>query len=260
MFNNYTQLAIKFAKLSGEELKNGFNTNFIISTKSNQNDLVTEYDLKAEKIIINEIKANFPEHNILTEESGQLTNSTSEYTWIIDPLDGTVNFANGVPIFSVSIALKFNENIISGVVYNPISNELFYAEKGKGAYLNEKKIEVSKNSGILKSLLVTGFPYNISENPQNCLDTFVRVALKGMPIRRLGSAALDLCYVAAGKFDGFWEVTLKPWDIAAGMLILEEAGGKITNYQGQEHTLFEPNLIGTNSLIHNNLLKLINEN
>ncbi len=260
MFNNYTQLAIKFAKLSGEELKNGFNTNFKISTKSNQNDLVTEYDLKAEKIIINEIKANFPEHNILTEESGQLTNSTSEYTWIIDPLDGTVNFANGVPIFSVSIALKFNENIISGVVYNPISNELFYAEKGKGAYLNEKKIEVSKNSGILKSLLVTGFPYNISENPQNCLDTFVRVALKGMPIRRLGSAALDLCYVAAGKFDGFWEVTLKPWDIAAGMLILEEAGGKITNYQGQEHTLFEPNLIGTNSLIHNNLLKLINEN
>lgn len=259
MFNNFTQFTIEIAKLSGEELKKGFNTSFEIHSKSKLNDLITEYDLKSENILIDKISSTFPDHNILTEETGIIDKSDSEYTWIIDPLDGTVNFANHLPIFSVSIALKYKDKIISGAVFNPISNELFYAEINNGAYLNDKKINVSECKNISKAFLVTGFPYNVNENPENCLETFIRIVKKGIPVRRLGSAALDLCFVACGRFDGFWEVILKPWDMAAGKLILEEAGGKVSDYNGDTHNLKENSIIATNSLIHNDLIGLVNE-
>ena len=260
MFDNYLKFLIEITKKSGDELRNGFHTTFKISSKSRINDLVTEYDLKSEKIIIESIKSNFPEHNILAEESGELHFSDSDYIWIIDPLDGTVNFANGLEIFSVSIALQYKGELIVGAVYNPISDELFYAQKGKGAFLNSNPIEVNKCSDVLQSLLITGFPYNVSENPQNCIETFNKVLRKNIPVRRLGSAAIDMCYVACGRFGGFWEPLLKPWDIAAGKLILEEAGGIVTDYQGLTHNLFSKNLVATNSLIHSDLLDILNEN
>jgi myo-inositol-1(or 4)-monophosphatase len=257
MFSKYTHNCINLAKKAGSELKNGFNTKFEVNSKTRINDLVTEYDLIAEKVVIEEIKNIFPDHSILAEESG-LNDNESEYQWIIDPLDGTVNFANKLGIFSVSIALKYKNNIISGCVYNPISEELFFAEFGKGAYLNEKKINVSNTNNINTSFLVTGFPYNINENPKNCLETFTRIVSKGIPVRRLGSAALDLCFVAAGRFDGYWEVSLKPWDMAAGKLILEEAGGKVTHYDGTIHEFKQDSIIASNTLIHNQLIGLVN--
>jgi len=260
MFSNYTQFIINLARISGEELKNGFNSSFKVESKTKLNDLLTEYDLKSEKIIIDKIKSNFPDHNILSEESGDVFSNESDYTWIIDPLDGTVNFANKLAIFSVSIALKKEDKIISGAVFNPISDELFYGELNKGSYLNDKRLKVSKCEDINKAFLVTGFPYNIAENPLNCIETFSRIIQSGIPVRRLGSAALDLCFVADGRFDGFWEVSLKPWDMAAGKLILEEAGGKVTDYLGNEHNLEESSIIATNNLIHNNLIGLVNEN
>lgn len=261
MFNNYTLSCLNIIKITGEKLKEGFYKNFEIKSKSRLNDLITEYDLLAEKLIIDFIKINFPEHNILSEEEGIANlNNESEYTWIIDPIDGTVNFANKLPIFSISIALKYRNEIISGAVFNPISNELFYAEKGKGAFLNDNKIFVSKCININEAFLVTGFPYNVTDNPLNCLETFVKIIKKGIPVRRLGSAALDLCFVAAGRFDGFWEVSLKPWDMAAGKLILEEAGGKVSYYNGEEHQLDENTILASNNLIHNDLVRLVNEN
>lgn len=257
MFSNYTQTCINLAQKAGSELKKGFNTKFEINSKSRINDLVTEYDLIAEKVIIEDIKKLFPNHSILAEESG-LNDNESEYQWIIDPLDGTVNFANKLGIFSVSIALSFKNEIISGCVFNPISDELFFAEIGKGAYLNGEKINVSLNDNIKTSFLVTGFPYNVNENPKNCLNTFTRIVSKGIPVRRLGSAALDLCFVAVGRFDGYWEVALKPWDMAAGKLILEEAGGKITHYDGTIHDFKQDSIIASNTLIHNQLIGIVN--
>jgi len=257
MFSNYTQFCINLAKKAGSELKNGFNTKFEINSKSRINDLVTEYDLIAEKVIIEEINKLYPDHSILAEESGLIDNK-SEYQWIIDPLDGTVNFANKLGIFSTSIALKYKHEIISACVFNPISYELFFAEIGKGAFLNGEKINASSNNNIKTSFLVTGFPYNVNENPKNCLETFTRIVSNGIPVRRLGSAALDLCFVAAGRFDGYWEVALKPWDMAAGKLILEEAGGKVTHYDGTNHEFKQESIIASNTLIHYQLVGLVN--
>jgi len=258
MFSKYTQTCIDLAKKAGENLKIGYNSTFEINSKSGINDLVTEYDLIAEKVMTNELLILYPEHSILAEESG-LNDNKSDYQWIIDPLDGTVNFANKLPIFSVSIALKYKKEIVSGCVYNPISDELFYAEKDKGSFLNGKILSVSKCNDIKTSFLVTGFPYNVNENPLNCLETFVSIVSQGIPVRRLGSAALDLCYVADARFDGYWEVALKPWDMAAGKLILEEAGGKVTHYDGSNHNFIKTSIIASNSLIHESLINLVNQ-
>lgn len=261
MFSNYTQNCIQIIKEAGSKLKDGFHKDFEVFSKSKLNDLVTEYDFISENVIISRLQELYPEHNILSEESDltiNLNNNNTDYLWIIDPLDGTVNFANRLPIFSVSIALAYKNEIITGAVFNPITGELFFSEKGKGAFLNNNEIKVSNCSNINKSFLVTGFPYNVSENPKNCLETFSRIVGSGIPVRRLGSAALDLCYVATGRFDGFWEVELKPWDMAAGNLILTEAGGKVSNYKGEQITLNADSIIATNSKIHNNLINLVN--
>jgi myo-inositol-1(or 4)-monophosphatase len=252
----FLEVAIKCALEAGKLLKSGFGTNFKISNKEGLNNLVTEYDTSAERLIIEIIRESFPTHSILAEESGY-TESDTNYRWIIDPLDGTVNFANNLPIFSVSIALEERGKVICGVVYQPILDELFYARRGKGAYLNGTKINVSSKSDIKSAFLVTGFPYNVSENPKNTIDHFVKIIGAGIPVRRLGSAALDLCYVANGRFDAFWEVYLHPWDIAAGWLILEEAGGNICHYNGKNYTFEGESVIATNGLLKNDIINLL---
>ena len=219
-------------------------------------ELVTEADTESEKEIIASISSAFPDHEILSEECGML-NSPSEYRWIIDPLDGTVNFAHGVPIFCISIAMAFKGNMVLGVIFNPVSEELFTAVSGQGAQLNGRPIQVSSVVDVSESLLVTGFPYNVNHifnevhtRCGNCLQ-----AAQGL--RRLGSAALDLCYVACGRFEGFWEQNLKPWDTAAGSLIAAEAGGQVTTFSNQAFAVDQPEILATNGHIHQEMLGLL---
>jgi len=243
---------------SGNILRSGFGSKFQIENKIGKNNLVTEYDYKSEKYIVDEIKKAFPTHNIISEEEGSINNN-SEYDWIIDPLDGTVNYANNIPIFSVSIALRENGNLIAGAVYQPILNELFTAELGNGAKMNGEYITVSNKIEMNTSLLVTGFPYDINNDPKNAIRSFTNIVKRGIPIRRLGSAALDLAYVACGRFEGFWEVNLNSWDVAAGILLVNEAGGKCTNYNGKDSLVEDKEILATNGKIHEEALRVINE-
>ncbi len=239
------------------ELKRFYNGEFLISNKEGINNLVTEADHAAEKAIIDVIKANFPDHFILSEEAGELS-TNSEYKWIIDPIDGTVNFANGIPICCVSIAVEHNGQIILGAIYNPLMNEFYIAEKGKGATLNGKKIAVGNKKEVIKSCLVTGFPYSYLDAPNGPIQVFEKLVKKGVPVRRLGSAAIDLCWVAAGRFDGFYEHKLQAWDSAAGFLMVVEAGGKVTDFEGKPYSVYQPHLLATNGHIHNELLAIVN--
>ncbi|MBI5874828.1 MAG: inositol monophosphatase, partial [Deltaproteobacteria bacterium] len=219
-------------------------------------DIVTEMDTKAENLIIKTLKNTFPDHGILTEES-QEQKTNSAYRWIIDPLDGTTNYSHGFPVFCVSIALEKNGEIILGVVYNPMLNELFTAEKGKGAYLNNKKIKVSAIAELNKSLLATGFPYDVRTSEQNNIANFANFAVKAQAIRRAGSAALDMCYVACGRFDGFWELKLKPWDTAAAMLIINEAGGMVADFKGNPFSFYSGETLASNGLIHVEMINIL---
>lgn len=237
-------------------LKEHFNTSFIIKNKEGINNLVTEIDHASEKAIIQIIQTQFPGHQILSEEYGIIEGNT-EYKWIIDPIDGTVNFAHSIPICCVSIALEKNGKIIMGAVFNPLIGEFFFAEKNKGAFLNETRIHVSENNDILKSCLATGFPYKYLDEKNGPLEVFNALIRQGIPVRRLGSAAIDLCYVACGRFDGFYEHSLQPWDTAAGFLIVEEAGGKVTNLSGDPYDPYHNGLLATNGKIHAQLLKYI---
>lgn len=253
------QCAIEAARKAGEILRQGYGTTFQISSKEGRNNLVTEYDYNAEKIIIDYIKSRYPDHEFLAEESGESTNAgKGKVRWIIDPLDGTVNFAHGLPVFSVSIAAEINGEIIAGVIYHPILDEMFYASKGNGAFLNGKKIKVSCGNELDTSFLVTGFPYNVTENPDHCIEAFAKVIGRGIPVRRLGSAALDLAYTAVGRFDGFWETELNPWDVAAGIILVEEAGGKVTNYDKSPYKIGDKTILATNGLIHDEASALLN--
>ncbi len=234
-----------------------FNGTFEVSNKEGVNNLVTEADHAADRIIMETIRHSFPDHYLLTEESGDLIMDSS-YKWIIDPIDGTVNFANGIPICAVSIGLEHNGVIVMGAVYNPLMNEFFFAEKGSGATLNDKPITVGKKTDLVKSCLVTGFPYTYVDMPNGPLQIFDKLIRKGVPVRRLGSAAIDLCWVAAGRFDGFYEHKLNPWDSAAGFLIVEEAGGKVTDFSGNYYSPYQPQILATNGLIHDELIKAVN--
>jgi myo-inositol-1(or 4)-monophosphatase len=255
-----TDTALKAALKAGDELNKGFGTAFEIGNKEGRNNLVTEYDHKAEDIIIDHISREFPDHKFLAEESGTSGEKQSDtIRWVIDPLDGTVNFAHAIPIFCVSIAAEYQGELLTGVIYNPRGRELFIAQKGNGATLNSKQMKVSENSDFPTSFLVTGFPYNVSENPCNCIDLFVDVIQKGIPVRRLGSAALDLAYVAAGRFDGFWEINLKPWDVAAGTLMVREAGGIVTQFNGNEFHIEDDTILAANSALHNELQDIISK-
>jgi len=255
MINQLLNVAVEAAKLAGEVIRNGFGTAFSFSNKEGKNNLVTEYDKLSEKIIINHIKSKFPNSLFLAEESGGRQNSSiDEIRWIIDPLDGTVNFAHNLPIFSISIAAEKNGELLCGVIFNPILDELFYAGKGKGAFLNGNKIKVSENADFESSFLITGFPYNVNENPCNCINHFVSIIQRGIPVRRLGSAALDLAYVACGRFDGFWEINLNPWDVAAGVILIREAGGLVTQYNGTEYKIGNQSILATNDKIHKDIM------
>ncbi len=239
------------------QLMHFFNGEFKVSNKEGINNLVTEADYASEKAIIEVIRTAYPDHFILTEETGEIP-SNSAYKWIIDPIDGTVNFANGIPICCVSIGLEENGQMIMGAVYNPIMNEFFFAEKGYGATLNDKVIAVSSKTEVESSCLVTGFPYTYLDSANGPIQVFEKLIRKGIPVRRLGSAAIDLCWVAAGRFDGFYEHSLQAWDSAAGYLIVEEAGGRVTDFNGEPYSPYQPHLIASNRLIHDQLLQIVN--
>jgi len=219
-------------------------------------NIVTDVDKKCENIIIDCINKYFPHHHILSEE-GRQDRSDEGYRWIVDPLDGTTNYAHGLPVYSVSIALEKDSRIILGVVYDPETKELFKAEHGKGAYLNNKKIRVSKISNLDKALLATGFAYDIKDTTRDNVNYFTKFLKTSQAVRRLGSAALDLSYVACGRFDGFWEMNLYPWDSAAGMLIVKEAGGRITRFDKSTYTPFDKDILATNSKIHNKMAHIL---
>ncbi len=241
----------------GAQMQHFFNGRFTISSKTNVNDLVTEADHASEKAIITEIQKVYPYHFILSEETGEVK-SDSNFKWIIDPIDGTINFANGIPICCVSIGLEKDGEMIMGSVYNPFMNELFVAEKGMGATLNGKNIEVSKKDNVGNSCLVTGFPYTYLDSENGPLEVFEKLIRKAIPVRRLGSAAIDLCWVAAGRFDGYFEHHLQTWDSAAGFLMVKEAGGKVTDYKGNDYSVYQKQILATNGLIHEELRGVIN--
>ena len=248
--------AIRMARRAGLVLKNRLKTDFEIEYKG-EVDLVTEMDRIAQNIIVDEIRTNYPGHGILAEE-GIDDKGLEGYVWIVDPLDGTTNYSHRFPIFSVSIAITFRGETICGVVHSPISEETFSAIKGEGASLNGQSISVSKTTDLDRSLLATGFPYNIRDNAGAILDRFGRMAVQAQGIRRCGSAALDLCFVACGRLDGFWEAGLKPWDIASGILIVEEAGGLATDFSKMPITLDGASVLASNRKIHREMAQVLN--
>jgi len=249
---------IYISKEAGELIRSKFNTDFSLEFKSNESDLVTEVDTASEKIIVDFIKKKYPSHGIITEEGGTSL-SKSEYNWVIDPIDGTTNFAHGLPIFAVSIGVQKNGETVAGVVYDIMLNVVYSAELKGGAFENDKKIKVNDNSNLRRALLVTGFPYNVAENPENTLGKFVALTKASRGIRRLGSAAIDFCYVAKGVFDGFWEVHLKPWDMCAGKLIVEEAGGLVTDFDGKKIDIFSKKILASNGKVHNAMIEVLKQ-
>ncbi|MFP4419159.1 MAG: inositol monophosphatase family protein [Desulfococcaceae bacterium] len=226
------------------------------ASKKGPIDLVTEADTGSETAILSAIRANFPDHSILAEESGR-RDGDPDRRWIIDPLDGTTNYAHQIPVFSVSIAFSLQGRTVVGVVLNPVSGELFTATEGGGAFLNGGPIRVSDTDAVDEALLVTGFPYNFKENWDRIGPRFARCLHASQGVRRYGSAALDLCFVAAGRFDGFWEENLHPWDTAAGALIVREAGGRVTDFSDAPHAPDAPEILATNGAIHPEMITLL---
>jgi myo-inositol-1(or 4)-monophosphatase len=249
---------IYISKETGDYIRSKFLREFQLEFKSNESDLVTEVDMTSEKMISDFLRKKYPTHGIIAEEGGTTKNS-SDYNWVIDPLDGTVNFAHGLPIFAISIGIQKNGETIAGVIYDVMQNVLYTAELGNGAYENDNKIKVNDNSNLRRSLLVTGFPYNVAENPENALEKFVALTKASRGIRRLGSAAIDFCYVAKGVFDGFWEVHLKPWDMCAGKLIVEEAGGLVTDFKGNKIDIFSKKILASNGKVHNAMIEVLDQ-
>jgi myo-inositol-1(or 4)-monophosphatase len=254
----YLATAIQAAEAAGAILLDCARSGFRIDYKAAIN-LVTDADRRAEECIVDTILAAHPTHRILAEERGQDGGTDSRYRWIVDPLDGTTNFAHGFPFYSVSIGLECDGTCIAGVVLDPVRRELFTAAVGQGAYMNRERLYVSGIESLEKSLLVTGFAYNIRETANNNLDHFSRISLRAQAVRRTGSAALDLCYVAAGRFEGYWEVELSPWDMAAGIVILREAGGIVSGFTKGEFSLYGQELVATNGHIHDQLLDALHQ-
>ena len=244
------------ARAAGKILRASFGQRLRIDHKG-VIELVTEADHRSEAYLLGEIQHRFPGHKIIAEESGELAGIDGQ-VWYIDPLDGTINYAHGVPIFSVSIAYAEAGKTRLGVVYDPLRDECFSAEDGQGAWLNGQPLRVSAAQSLDQALLVTGFPYDIRTNPANNLDHYARFALGSQGVRRLGSAALDLAYVAAGRFDGFWEIRLNAWDVAAGGLIAEQSGARVTNLAGGADTITPPqSVLAANPHLHGQMLALL---
>tara|TARA_B100000686_G_scaffold304770_1_gene342641 strand:+ start:1026 stop:1814 length:789 start_codon:yes stop_codon:yes gene_type:complete len=221
-------------------------------------DFVTASDKKVEKIIISELEKARPNYSILSEEMGEIKNSDQEFRWVIDPIDGTLNFLHGIPHFAISIGLEQNGEIICGTIFDPIKNEMFVGEKGKGSYLNNQRIRVSARSKLKDSVIFTGGPKFSSSNKEKILDEYVKISSKVViPIRKLGSASLDIAYVAAGRCEGFWQRNLNYWDIAAGIIIVKEAGGIITDFKGNNDYVENKEVLVTNSGINKELIDLL---
>ncbi len=256
MSDRYLEIATEAAREAGKILLEEFDRPLEITYKGDA-DLVTQADRKAEAVIVARLKKHFPGHSIAAEE-GTGHELQSPFRWHVDPLDGTTNFAHGYPCFAVSIALAENETMLAGVVYNPVSGEMFAAARGEGATLNGKRIHVSKVEKLAKSLVCTGFPaHKRHANPN--IHYYWDFTLRSHGVRRDGSAALDLAFVAAGRFEGFWEFGLNPWDTAAGVLLVEEAGGRVTDLAGGPYRLGGPSILATNSLVHEEMQRIAAE-
>ena len=252
-------IAIKAARAAGAIINRAsLDVERLTVSAKSHNDFVTEVDQAAEEAIIDTILAAYPSHGILAEESGQSRgNKTSEFVWIIDPLDGTTNFIHGFPVYAVSIALAWRGQVQQAVVYDPSRNDLFYASRGKGAYMNDRRLRVSKRTRMLDSLIGTGFPFRKGDNFQRYLKMFEEVMVQCAGVRRPGAAALDLCYVAAGFYDGFFETGLSPWDIAAGSLMITEAGGLVGNFTGEADFLYQREVVAGNPRIYGQLVQTL---
>jgi myo-inositol-1(or 4)-monophosphatase len=255
--DRYLQVAIAAAKEAGKIQKVHLSDLHQVEFKGEINP-VSEVDKLCEKAISQIIRDAFPDHDLLTEESA-FKGKGSSYKWIIDPIDGTTNYIHGFPFFCVSIALEIEGEINLGVVYDPLFDELFEAETGKGAFLNGNRISVSRMKELNLSFLTTGFPYDVREHADYYLRFFRQFMTKSIAIRRPGSAALDLCYVAAGRFDGYWELKIHSWDVAAGSLMVTEAGGKVTNFKGRNFSLDDEEIVASNGGIHEEMLRVIQE-
>jgi myo-inositol-1(or 4)-monophosphatase len=252
----FAQVGTAAAMAAGKLLMERLRTGFTISHKGATN-LVTEVDIAAERLIVSRILESFPDHTILAEEN-HASAKRGEHTWIIDPIDGTTNYAHGYPVFAVSIGLEIEGELEWGIVYNPNLGEVFTARRGGGAFCNGTPLRVSRIADLGLSLLATGFPYDIRTSKAN-LGHFVDFMLRSQAVRRGGSAAMDFCYVAAGRFEGFWEVELHPWDSAAGFLIVRESGGVVTDFSGAHGSIYCPEVVASNGLIHQEMLNVLRE-
>ena len=256
MNRNYLEVAVEIAREAGKILREEFERPPDIAYKGDF-DLITQADRRAEEVIVARLRRYFPEHAIAAEE-GTGHESASEFRWHVDPLDGTTNFAHGYPCFAVSIALAQRDALLAGVVYNPVYDELFAAARGEGATLNGKKIRVSRIATLATSLLCTGFPNHKRQAHPN-IHYYWDFTLRSHGVRRDGSAALDLAFVAAGRFESFWEFGLKPWDTAAGVLLVEEAGGKVSDLEGRPYRLGGPTILASNALVHEEMQRVAAE-
>ena len=252
---NYLEVAEKTAREAGVVLLENLGKVKKIEFKA-KNSLVTEVDKLSEEIIINNIKKSFPSHDIFAEESGRHSEN-SDYLWLIDPIDGTTNYAHAYPFFSISIALEVKGEVEIGLVYDPVKDEMFTAEAGKGAYLNGELIKVSKSDSIEHSNVCTGFMHEVEWMVEANIKHFGNFIRRARAVRRDGSAALDVCYVACGRFDGFWELGLNPWDTAAAVLILKEAGGQVTTFSGDEYSIYIKEILASNSIIHGQMMEIL---
>ncbi|MGC1402319.1 MAG: inositol monophosphatase family protein [Thermodesulfobacteriota bacterium] len=249
------QLAMEAVLAAGKILKQGFHKKKPYQKKG-AIDLVTEWDFKSQETILAILKSHFPDADYLVEESGS-ERRPSPYCWVLDPLDGTTNFVHGFPFFCVSLALGYENVPLLGIVYNPELKETYWALKGQGAFFNGRPLRVSPLTKVSQSLLATGFPYNIKKTHGQIIERFERVITRAQGVRRPGSAALDLCWVAKGVIDGFWEQYLKPWDTAAGLLLVEEAGGKVTDFAGHPYHIEKKQILATNGRIHQEMVSLL---
>ena len=251
----YLKPAIDAARKAGQMLKDNLNVNREIRYKGDV-DLVTNFDSQSQKMIFEHLGKNFPEHDFIAEE-GLEQRTGGDFRWIFDPLDGTTNYAHRFPVFTVSIALEWKGQVIVGVVYDPMRDEMFSGVKGEGASLNGKRIKVSETDDLDKSLVATGFPYDLRESRDNNIGHFNNFLVRVQAIRRCGSAAMDLCYVACGRFDGFWELKLKPWDVAAAALIVSEAGGRVSDFHNGEFDIYKQETLGSNGRIHQQMMDVL---
>src|SRR6185369_1801462 len=248
----YQKVAATAARIAGRYQLSRFASTLDIELKGDKN-LVTEVDRESERLIVEQLRSRFPDHDIVAEE-GDYPQAGSPFRWIIDPVDGTTNYAHGFPWFCSSIGLELDGEPVAGVIYNPVYDELFTATRGGGAYLNGRRLSVSARAPLNNSLLGTGFPYDCATDPANNFANFIAFQKSSRGIRRAGAAALDLAYVAAGRLDGFWELKLKAWDVAAGVLMVREAGGIVTTFDGSPYDIFNDRIVASNGLIHEEMV------